>query len=273
MTEKGTPPKTQKELLAELNAMDLESDELPEGIADLGPDATEEQKGKAAHAFKTVKDKLRLAKAMVEEQAEVIEKGKPSAPATPVNSSVPQNPEVQAQLYAAQLEQRAMQSLGIANPESPLVKMEVQRLYGLDRTVVDRQRTAEKDAKTLLGALETQFPQLEKKDWEALGEQLSGMEVLDRANEELVKEKIYSYLGQHMDRFTKPSKPGAGPAAASTAKARGTGVAPGDGAGETDTEAPPTAEELKEMRKMKIPPAQVGMFRRAKKKSGNYATT
>lgn len=274
-----------KQLLDELDEMGLDGEDIPEEIKTLDSDSSEEERKKADHAYRQLREKLRVAKGVIGQQVtELKEKGeKPEAPVpTPVPAPDPQQ---QSAFYLATLQTRAMQKLRIPDADNPLVQMEIQRLYGEDMATAEKQVTAEKDATVVLEQAYSEFPQLGDDDKEAIGEQLSTHDALARTDEALIKNIIHAYMGGNLTKFSKPSKPkpnsrstetktSSGAAAISDVKARGTGVEPGDGApGNGAAEPKPaTSEELKEMKKLGVPPEQIEIYRRAKLKKGKYSS-
>ncbi len=185
------------QLLAELNEMDLEEEEIPDEIKNLNPDSTEDERKKADHAYKQLREKLRVAKGVIGEQVGELKKAKeskePVAPASPVTSAP--DPQQQSAFYLATLQTRAMQKMGIADVNSPLVQMEVQRLYAQDMETAERQLTAEKDATVVLEQAYAEFPQLGDEDRAAIEEQLSSHDSLARTDEALIMSTIHAYLG------------------------------------------------------------------------------
>lgn len=277
-----------KQLQEDLKEMNLDDDTDLLTVLDQDSDSSEldeEQKTKKAnHAFKTYKDRLKVARGVIEDQAKEIAQAAPK-PAEPQVSQPPVDSQQQAQFYVATLQTRAMQKVGIPDPNHPLVQMEIQRQYGLDASQLDRQATAEKDADGIFEKAISAFPQLKDEDKEVIKSELQSLDVLSRADENVIKDKIHTYMGANIDKFTgtKPPKEGtngdpntapAGAAAISGTKAQGSGVSPGEGSpgGEGKAEVkPPNAEELREMKKLGVPLDRPDLYRKAQKKKNKYA--
>ena len=275
-----------KQLLDELDEMGLDGEDIPDEIKNLDSDSSEDERTKADHAYRQLREKLRVAKGVIGQQStELKKKGEKQEPLVPASTPA-LDPQQQSDFYLSSLQTRAMQKLGIPDAANPLVQMEIQRLYSGDMVTAEKQVTAEKDATVVLEQIYSEFPQLGDDDKEAIREQLSAHDALARTDEALVRNTIYAYMGGNLAKFSKPpvepklkpkaglTKTSSGAAAISDVKARGTGVEPGvgtPGSGATESK-PATSEELKEMKKLSVPPEQIEIHRRAKMKKSKYAS-
>lgn len=270
--------KTQK-FLDELEGMDLGGEEIPDEIKTLTSDSSEEDKKKADHAFKQLRERLRIAKGVISEQVDELKKVKEKpveetqqAPIATSNA----DPQQQSAYYVATLQTRAMQNMGNTDLSDPLVKMEIQRLYASDMEMAQKQTTAAKDAEEVLERTLSSFPQLGDEDKEAIKEQLATQDVLARADEDFVRSSVHTYMGANFDKFAKApkeSKPNSAPGAAaiSSKKAKGSGVELGQTGLEGGENVPPaTPEELKGMKRLSMPPDQIALYRKAKLKKHKY---
>jgi hypothetical protein len=229
---------------------------------------------------------LKTARSVIEEQQERLSKmeEKPSPP-----QQTQQQPGVdlaaQKQLYLSQLQTRAMQSTGITDVADPLLQLEIQRLYAEDRSLMERQATAEVDAETAFSEVSAEFPQFADEDKASVQEALSQVPAVERTPDRIRKE-FHAYRGANFEKFAGPGKPsgngggkdtpkpGAAAAAVSAAKK---GVAPGEGAPQGGTDGQPvkpaTDDERKEMKSLNLDsnvPENVAIFRKAKKKKSKY---
>jgi len=274
-----------KQLLIELDQMGLDEEGVPEEIKNLGSDPSEEEQNKANHAYIQLKEKLRVAKGVIGQQADELKKAgerKPPAPTPP--APLASDPQQQSAFYMATLQTRAMQRIGVPDVNSPLVQMEIQRLYSQDMETAERQVTAVKDAEKVLDTVYSEFPQLGDDDKAVINEHLSAQDVLARTDGAFVKEAIHAYIGANLEKFSKkaPEKneskikkstvASSGAAAISKVKAQGTGVEPSEANPNGEAEVKPAnSEELKEMKKLSIPPEQVAIYRKAKLKKLKYS--
>lgn len=272
------------ELLKELEEMGLEGETVPEEITSLTSDSTEEEKKKADHAFKQFREKLRVAKGVIQQQSEELRRAnerqveQTSRPAPqPSNADLNQ----QSAYYLATLQTRAMEKIGTPDVNSPLVQLEIQRLYAHDMEIAEKKLTADKDAEAVLEQTFSEFPQLGDDDKREIVERLSTQDVLARTDSDFVKSAVHTYMGANFEKFSKaPSEPKAkssksaassGAAAVSNVKARGSGVEPGTDTSSGGAEGKPaTPEELKEMRAIGIPPDDLHLYRKAKIKKDKY---
>ena len=267
-------PTDPKEILKQLSEMDLDSDQTPEEIAaqDSG-NQNDELKGKAAKAWHDLRGKLKVARGVIEELSKPKEQTSTgqAAAQTPSNAT---DRSAQAQAYLDALTMRAMQSTGIFDSNNRIVQMEVARLYQFDITQMERTRQAQADGDKTFDSVAAGFKGLDDSDKAAIKARMSGLSPLDRTNENVIKTVVHTYMGENLDKFSKPSKGGSSSevAAASQVKARG-GVGAGDfsvGSGKRPEQNPPTPEELKAMRVLRIPPERVDLYRKALAKKEAY---
>lgn len=274
------------QILKEIDELGLDAGGIPEEIENLGPDSSEEDRKKANHAFAQIRERLKTTKELIQEQGKKIEELEQEKTQTSpsASQSSAQTPEQQTQFYLATLQTRAMQKLGIADVNHPLVQYEINRLYNLDMAQAEERVTAEEDAVGILNTAFSEFPMLSDEDKEAIKKNLSAYDSVARKDVKLVKGAIHAFIGENLDRFkgatnsqqkSKSSpQPGsdAGAAAASSVKAKGSGVQPGgvlpDGGSD---HKPATVEERKEMKKLGLTPDKIELYRKAKQKKGKYS--
>lgn len=284
-----TSAEERKKLLEDLDALDLEGEEnIPSEVSGYPDNVNVGDNSKAASAFKQHRVMLKSAKGMIAELSarnkELEEQAPPNVEQTPIAQGT-FSPVQQTQVYLSNLHNRAMQKMGVFDANNPLVQMEAQRLYTEDMGKVEGQATAEQSAKLLIEDTFSQFPQLSADDKKVLEERISTHDVFEQANSEIVKSEVHKYLGENLDRFQgsagepssngkPPSGVSPGAAATSSLKSQGSkGVDLGKGPSDNgSTPKPPSPEELKEMKALRIPPEQVALFRRAKKKKPVYDT-
>jgi len=265
-----------KEILKQLSEMDLDSDTTPDFVEaqDQGTQ-DEESKRKAARAWHSLRGTLKMAKGVIEELSKEKER-------TTTESAATQTPQTsgdrnaQAQAYLDQLNVRAMQAVGISDPNSKLVQMEVSRLYQADVLKMEQTARAQADGDKVFNEVVSGFKSLDDSDRSAIRAKMSGMSPLDRANPETIKVVTHTYMGENLEKFrTAPSSGGNGSAdaaAASQVKSRG-GVGAGDysvGSGKAPETKPATADEIKGMRALRIPLDRVDLYRRALAKKEAY---
>ena len=265
-----------KEILKQLAEMDLDSDTIPDFIEaqDQG-NQDEESKRKAARAWHSTRETLKVAKRVIEELSKEKER-------TPPESAATQTPQTsgdrnaQAQAYLDQLNVRAMQAVGISDSNNKLVQMEVSRLYQADVLKMEQTARAQADGDKVFNEVVSGFKSLDDSDKVAIRAKMSGMSPLDRANPETIKVVTHTYMGENIEKFRTAQGSGgnssADTAAASQVKARG-GVGAGDysvGSGKAPETKPATADEIKGMRSLRIPLDRVDLYRRALAKKESY---
>jgi hypothetical protein len=269
-------------VLTELNELDLDSFEELEG--DESSDTNNEANKKMARAFGTMRTALKTAKGVIKAQSEALHKGDAGASAKP--SSQGQDASQQEQIYMEDLRTRAMRRLGVYDPNSELVKLEVHRLYEKDNDIAERTVIAEREASGIMDEVIGSFGQFDEADIATVRERMADRNAIDQANPDVIKAVAHTYIGENFEKFSgkstgTPAKgktsggAGAGAVAASSVKSRGTkGVALGDSNSEESVK-PATLEEMKRMRLIGISdpsPAQITMYRRAeaKKEGRNF---
>lgn len=271
-----------KELMEDFKSLDLGSEDLPPEIQAQDEDPSEENQKKAGHAFKKMRDVLRLARSVVEEQQ--AESGKreekPSPPQQQAQSGV--NLEQQKQLYLSNLQTRAMQATGITDVADPILQLEIHRQYSADREMAGRQATAAKDAEVAFESVAAEFSQFDDEDKASVQEALATVPELDRTPDK-IREKFNAYRGANFEKFASSSKsgvngrkPDAGASAAAISSVK-RGVQPGEGSPQADADdssaKAATPEERKGMRSVGADPDNLTMvqtFRRAQKKKSRY---
>jgi len=267
-----------KKLMDELETMGLDEEDVPEEISNLADDPSEDDQRKADHAYKQLRERLRVAKSIIGQQGDELEAGREKQAIPEAQPTSNLDPQQRSSMYLATLQTRAMQKMGVPDVNSPLVQMEIQRLYSLDMEMAEKQTTAVKDAEVTLNQAYDDFPQLGNDDKRAIEEALATRNILDRTDSAVVTAAIHTHLGANLDKFTKTpestdpkiKKSSAGAAAISNIKARG-GVGPGEAnpSGEPTLKAA-THDEMKEMKKLNIPLGKIELYRKAKLKKENY---
>jgi hypothetical protein len=265
-----------KEILKRLSEMDLDSDQTPEEITAQDAGAQDdESKKKASRAWHDLRSTLKVAKGVIEELTKGQEQ-KPSGDAAPQTPKTSTEKSTAAQAYLDALNTRAMQSTGIYDIDNRLVQMEVSRLYQLDMTNAERTQKAQAEGDKIFDDTVAGFKSFEDSDKAAVKARMAGLSPLDRANPETIKMFVHTYMGENLEKFTrvhrsKPGGDGSSDAAAASAVKRGVGS--GDfsvGSGKPPDVKPPTAEELAGMKKLRMPPEKVDVYRRAMAKKEAY---
>ena len=281
----GTSPE-KKSVLEMLESLDLEG-ELPEELRE-SSEGSDGEKVEAAKAFKNMRNALKDAKALIQEQSKELESKTVTPPANSPSSGGGSSSQQQLQVYLTTLTQRAIQNVGIADPQNPLVQLEIQRLYNDDSAKAQKMVKAKSEAGTVVQGVLDEFQQLDEDDQKVIKERIAGRDVLDQANPETVKSEVHRYIGENWNKFAGKSAGGNGDgdkdgkipdgaAAASDVKSKGSGrgVELGKGSkGKSDVK-PATPEELKRMKAIGIKeptPEQISMFRRAEAKKGERRT-
>jgi hypothetical protein len=267
-------PADAKTVLETLNKLGLDSDETPDEISaqDQNPN-DEANKGKAARAWHDLRNTLKAARGVIEE----LTKEKPAvAPAA--QSSNANDRTAQADQYLTQLKANAQAVTGINDPNHPLVQLEMQRLHTTFVQNQERSVQAERDSEKVFNETVAGYKQFEDADKVELKKRLAGFPPLEKANVDTIKRVANQFIGENWDRFAKAKPAGksnsveSDAAAVSSLKARG-GVGVGDASvgGKGTDDKPATAEELAEMKKLRIPDGRVDLLRKAKAKKGNYS--
>jgi hypothetical protein len=276
-----------KELMDQFKVLDLGTDNVPPEIAALDDDPSEENQKKAGHAFKKARDFSRTAVGVIEEQQEEIKRLREEKPSPPQQPQAGQamDPAHAGMLIEQQLQMAAMQRIGIADPEHPLVKREANALYIEQRQQAQEMASAPAAAASAFETVAAEFDQFADEDKASVQEALSSVPALEQTPDRIRKE-FHAYRGANFEKFVTTPKPGgngdkgkttdAGATAAAISFAK-KGVAPGEGspqAGSDKTEVKPaTPEERKEMASVSLDanvPANVALFRRSQKKKSKY---
>jgi hypothetical protein len=263
-------------------------DSVPNEVKEL--DEGSGDQGKASHAFKVQKDRLKQATQLIRQLKE--EKAKAETPPKSDEGSVKPTPQFNAgtgAAYTSDLRYRAAMNLvnsGINPEQSPdLLGLEINRLYNADVSAMEQQAQAKNDAGKVLETVLTEFPELDDADKAEIKSRVTTLAVTNQADPNSVKQVVYGYRGENLEKFARKASDGngsgtssedrsgsggSGTAAAVRSDAR-RGVALGDAGttSEGDTK-PPTAEELREMRKAGIPSSRVDLYRKAKKRAPHY---
>lgn len=284
------PAGATSDVLKELESLDLDSEEIPDEIKNLSEETDEEKQKKAAHAFGQLRGTLKTAKEVIQQQAKELEEAKKPSP-QPAQAPASQGtltPEQQSQFYLGSLQTRAMNSLGVYDPNNPLVQMEVQRIYNEDMAMVQKRQAATQNAESVIEDTLKSFSQLADEDKVKIRERISSQyDVLQQADPKIIQREVHTYLGENIQKFRgKEPKPGedgtpqksdvsSGAAAASSLKSQGNvGVELGQASSDkTIEQKPPTPAELKKMKIVGLfnpTPQQVATFRRAEKKKGKH---
>jgi len=270
-----------QELIEQAKSLNLDSEEFDETLV-VRPDDSDEVRNKAIRKWKQNRELTQTALALASDAIKEIDKKKTTkAPAkAPVTDR-----EDQSAMYLSNLEQRAMQKTGISDPTNSLVKMETQRLYEQDAKKAEARVGADGKVDSVFDSVTSDFKLLDDEDKEAIKANLSGLDVLEKTDPEVVKKYIHLHMGANVDKYAKgtkkpKAKPGVvSPAAASVSSVRSQGVPPGEtsvsGSGDEEVIEPATAEELHEMKKVEAldvnNPRHVKMYRSALLKKDKYA--
>lgn len=260
MAEPSTVKTAGDDLLDELAAMNIDGD-IPEEVQNLSPETSDDGKKKAGQAFARMRNTLKTAKDVILQQKEALKKASSPANTPPPGyeggvGGLPM--EAAANVLLTRLQMTAMQNIGIANTNHPLVQMEVHRLYSTEVGQMQQRRSAETDSKKVIDGVFSKFSQLLEKDKDVIRDRLSQFDVLDQVNPEVVFSEVHRFLGENLERFMAPSAnnqtrkrgvtTGAGAAAASTVRSQGSsGVSLGEGAGVVAEEKPINDDERKRM--------------------------
>jgi hypothetical protein len=282
-------PAELKKLLDEIEGLGLEDAPDPDaasggdGDQDPDPDSlTAEQK--AARAFAKQRVLLKTARNVIRNM---------SAPAAPAPSAQPAPAPTPSVADAAQrsqyllllLSNRAMSNVGIADPEHPVVKLEMQRLYNEEVQKAQQAQAAVAQAPVMLDKTLGEFPHLTVEDKVEISARVKRLDPSAQALPETIRSVVHLYIGENFERFAKgprppasdePAVPASSPAAAATAAsaARRGGVAPGGAAPAQAPVKAPNEQESRMMREIGLNPAEqedVRTFREAKAKKARYA--
>jgi hypothetical protein len=262
-------------LLAEVEGMDMAP-----------PDEADEGQKKQAHAFEKLRQGLRTAKAVIEEQKKQMDAqsaSRVSTPSAPVAAQPTVDARVAAEMVITRLANQAMINVGVADPTNPLVQLEVNRLYQQEISRIERAKTAPEQAKKILNGSLASFSGLSADDVGQIQERVSRLSLDQQLDENAVRGEIHRYVGENFERFRTPpagapapsastssGSPGVGPAAASGVRLGMSSVPVNTGG---PAPQPLTSVEGAEMRRVKLDPtkaADVALFRKAQGKKHNY---
>lgn len=270
-----------KELIEQAKSLNLDSDEFSDDLV-LQNEMDDEKRKKAEHAWKANRELARNSLALANEALKEMDEKKESKPAPAPAAQAVGDVSDQSAFYLSTLKTKAMQRLGISDPENDLVKLEIQRLYVEDATKAEARMGAGEKTDEVFNSVTSSF-KLDDEDKEAIKASLGGLDILDQVNEDVIKRHVHTYMGANLDKFARSKKtekkPGVAPAgAAAVSLVKSQGVEPGEGTvngtGDEEVIEPPTEDELREMKKVEaLDPRNlnhVKMFRNATRKRDNY---
>ena len=282
-TENGkqTPPDLD-DVLAQLE--ELGDDNQPVEGQDSGVQFSDTDEGKRqAHAFAKQGRLLRQAKSVIKSFKDTPREAPAPVPQSPQGG---QNQAAQASAIMYQLQLEAIQNTGIADPQHPMVVLEMNRLYAEKVQNMRNRSEAGTKAPLVFETVSTmpQYKRLTSEDLQEIKGRVGRLAPEAQADEGTVKTVFNLYVGENIERFTTSPSGGrksddeggdAGAAASSDARSRGRGVPTGSpaGGGKTPDQKPPTEQESREMRSIGLDPfvtADIARYRVASKRRGQF---